>query len=122
MTTQAIHNHPMNNECVERGMADGTRRGQCVGNFAPGQLGKFRVPSTAAEPTAGEEHFAGCPCPRCLSIREAKLPPAPLAYHPCCGATVQIVRSAGARNSTGAQLFTLDGDHAAQRPNREEKQ
>lgn len=40
------------------------------------------------------EHFPLCPCGACQQIRAARPePPVPLAYFPCCGATMQLIRT-----------------------------
>lgn len=42
---------------------------------------------------SGTEHYPGCPCHDCVTIRAARpQPPVPLAYLACCGATVKLTR------------------------------
>lgn len=41
-----------------------------------------------------DECYPGCPHPPCVAIRAARPdPPVPLAYFPCCGATMQLIRT-----------------------------
>lgn len=41
-------------------------------------------------------HYPGCYCGACQAIRAARpAPPVPLAYWPCCGATVRLTRRPG---------------------------
>lgn len=85
------HNHPYDpaSPCLEQTAANNrSKRGQCLVQSALA-LATARQPVIAFD----EEHFLGCPCGRCQTVRsqraETARAAAQAAQHPCCQHTHQ---------------------------------
>lgn len=83
------------------------RHGLCDGCGCAHHAAEARaraIPYTGPKYGDGE-HYDGCPCGRCQAIRGARDPgPLPIAFLPCCGASLKLTRTADGYAGTETHL------------------
>lgn len=97
----------MNPDCLDGKHRACSGGGWCEDNDQPAPC-----PCECHGGPVGAEHFPGCPCGACQNVRAARPgPPVPLAWLPCCGATVTLQRTPN--GYTGTETHTNHCEDAA---------